>query len=126
MFQVNFVTAVSIAQHPKINEWLTYVEKEMRVTLAKLLAQAVKDIGAFKSGKIDPKQYLEWVDKYQVCYNGEVLRFLCPCIDRFGAYSFWPVCPSVCPFVCGNFTLTLTFECQVIELSHFTYIYSLG
>ena len=62
-----FATAVSIAQHPKINEWLTYVEKEMRVTLAKLLATGVKDISAFKSGKIDPKQYLEWVDKYQVC-----------------------------------------------------------
>ena len=30
--------------------------------------------------------------------------FLCPRIDRSGAYSFWPVCLSVCwsvcPFVC--------------------------
>lgn len=39
----------------------------MRVTLAKLLAQAVKHVADFKSGKIDPAQYLVWVDKYQVC-----------------------------------------------------------
>ncbi|KAK3093975.1 hypothetical protein FSP39_022394 [Pinctada imbricata] len=33
--EVTFATPVSIAAHPKINEWLTLVEKEMRVTLAK-------------------------------------------------------------------------------------------
>lgn len=65
-FQVTFFTPVSIAQHPKINEWLTLTEKEMRVTLAKLLAGAVKDVAAFKSGNIDPAQYITWVDKYQV------------------------------------------------------------
>ena len=65
-FQVTFATPVSIAAHPKINEWLTLVEKEMRVTLAKLLASAVKDNNEFKAGSIDPNQYLLWVDKYQV------------------------------------------------------------
>ena len=40
----------------------------MRVTLAKLLAAAVKDNYEFKAGKIDPSQYLVWVDKYQVGY----------------------------------------------------------
>ena len=59
---------MSIAAHPKINEWLTLVEKEMRVTLAKLLAAAVKDTYEFKAGSIDPNQYLVWVDKYQVRY----------------------------------------------------------
>ncbi|XP_052105179.1 cytoplasmic dynein 1 heavy chain 1-like isoform X5 [Mytilus californianus] len=63
--EVNFVTTVSIAQHPKINEWLTLVEKEMRVTLAKLLARAVQEVHAFKSGKIDPEQYMQWIDGYQ-------------------------------------------------------------
>lgn len=63
---MTFASPVSIAQHPKINEWLTCVEKEMRVTLAKLLAQAVKDMSAFRSGKINPEEYLLWVDKYQV------------------------------------------------------------
>ncbi|KAL3873221.1 hypothetical protein ACJMK2_036362 [Sinanodonta woodiana] len=63
--EVIFVAPVSIAAHPKINEWLTLVEKEMRVTLAKLLAGAVRDINDFKTTKIDPNKYLEWVDKYQ-------------------------------------------------------------
>ncbi|KAK6191509.1 hypothetical protein SNE40_003176 [Patella caerulea] len=62
---VEFATPVSIAAHPKINDWLTLVEKEMRVTLAKLLASAVHDMAGFKAGKIEPAQYLEWVDKYQ-------------------------------------------------------------
>lgn len=61
-----FYTPVSIAANPKINEWLTLTEKEMRVTLAKLLRDAVKDIAMFKSGQIDANQYLQWVDKYQV------------------------------------------------------------
>lgn len=67
VFQVTFATPVSIAVHPKINEWLSLVEKEMRVTLAKLLASAIQEMTAFKSGKIEPAQYMEWVDKYQVC-----------------------------------------------------------
>lgn len=48
----------------KINEWLTLVEKEMRVTLAKLLAQAVADIAQFKSTTIDTEKFLLWIDKY--------------------------------------------------------------
>ncbi|XP_059178510.1 cytoplasmic dynein 1 heavy chain 1-like isoform X2 [Physella acuta] len=63
--EVIFATPVSIAAHPKINEWLTLVEKEMRVTLAKLLASAVQDMSAFKGGKVEPSHYLTWVDKYQ-------------------------------------------------------------
>lgn len=62
---VEFATPVSIAAHPKINEWLTLVEKEMRVTLAKRLAAAVQDMASFRAGQIDPAKYIEWVDKYQ-------------------------------------------------------------
>lgn len=51
-------------EHPKINEWLSLVEKEMRVTLASSLTQAVQDIKQFKDG-IDPKLFMEWCDKYQ-------------------------------------------------------------
>ena len=60
-----FVTPVSIVDNPKINQWLSLVE-EMRITLATLLAKAVEGIAHFSSGTIDPVQYLEWVDKYQV------------------------------------------------------------
>lgn len=61
-----FTNRVSIKEHPKINEWLTLVEKEMRMTLATLLASAVSNIGPFKAGQIDQKEYMKWVDSYQV------------------------------------------------------------
>ena len=38
----------------------------MRRTLAKLLAQAVSEIAAFKTTSIEPDKYIDWVDKYQV------------------------------------------------------------
>ncbi|XP_074643936.1 cytoplasmic dynein 1 heavy chain 1-like isoform X2 [Tubulanus polymorphus] len=63
--EVKYHAPVVIKEHPKINEWLTMVEKEMRVTLAQLLAKAVGDVTAFASGSIDPEEYLKWVDKYQ-------------------------------------------------------------
>lgn len=63
---MTFATPVSIVHNPKINEWLSLVEKEMRVTLAKLLAQSVQDMAAFRSGTVDSVKYIEWVDKYQV------------------------------------------------------------
>lgn len=63
--EIIFSNPVSIAQHPKINDWLTLVEKEMRVTLANLLATAVQHIYSLRSEQIDSTKYLEWVDKYQ-------------------------------------------------------------
>lgn len=63
--EVRFGQPVSTVDHPKINEWLKMVEREMRVTLASQLASAVQDIKGFKDN-IDPKLYMEWIDKYQV------------------------------------------------------------
>ncbi|XP_075048645.1 cytoplasmic dynein 1 heavy chain 1 isoform X2 [Mixophyes fleayi] len=64
--EVYFKTPVSITEHPKINEWLTLVEKEMRVTLAKLLAESVTEVEIFgKSTTIDSATYISWIDKYQ-------------------------------------------------------------
>ena len=57
---------VNLIENPKINEWLTMVEEQMRLTLACLLAKSVKDIQEFNSTNIDPKAYLQWVDSYQV------------------------------------------------------------
>lgn len=62
-----YKTPVSITEHPKINEWLTLVEREMRVTLAKLLAESVTEVGAFNKGTgIDLSTYINWIDRYQV------------------------------------------------------------
>ncbi|XP_022254853.1 dynein heavy chain, cytoplasmic-like [Limulus polyphemus] len=63
--EVKYLTPVSIAEHPKINEWLSLVEKEMRMTLAKLLASAVSDIVPFKQGTFKQADYMNWLDKYQ-------------------------------------------------------------
>lgn len=63
--EVMFVRPVSTVDHPKINEWLTLVEKEMRFTLASRLAEAVQDIKQFKEGSINAQKYMEWCDKYQ-------------------------------------------------------------
>ncbi len=62
--EVIFPTPVLLKDR-KINEWLTKVENEMRMTLAKLLAQAVSDVAQFKSTTIDQQKYMEWVDEYQ-------------------------------------------------------------
>ncbi|GJQ76160.1 hypothetical protein Trydic_g1905 [Trypoxylus dichotomus] len=62
--EVHFRNAVSTVDHPKINEWLSLVEKEMRVTLASNLAQAVQEIKQFKDN-IENKVFMEWVDNYQ-------------------------------------------------------------
>nr|CAD7194334.1 unnamed protein product [Timema douglasi] len=63
--EVVFAESVSTVEHPKINEWLSLVESQMRFTLASSLAQAVQDIKQFKDGAIDPKAYMLWCDKYQ-------------------------------------------------------------
>ncbi|XP_074099131.1 dynein heavy chain, cytoplasmic isoform X3 [Cotesia typhae] len=63
--EVSFQTPVSTIEHPKINEWLTLVEKEMRVTLASSLAKAVSDIKQFKDGNIHADAFMTWCDNYQ-------------------------------------------------------------
>ena len=60
-----FKTPVSIVDNPKINQWLTLVEKEMRLNLATLLAKAADDVSQFNKQSIDRAQYMEWVDRYQ-------------------------------------------------------------
>ena len=67
--EILYKTAVSIIKHPKINEWLTLVEKEMRVTLAKLLAESVTEVTDFNKGDaVDLTQYITWIDRYQVSW----------------------------------------------------------
>ena len=63
---MKFVTPVSILDHPKINEWLGLVEKQMRITLATSLAGAVEDVKEFHTTDIDVAAFMQWVDKYQV------------------------------------------------------------
>lgn len=63
--EVRFFNPVSIVDNPKINKWLSLLEREMRYSLGKLLAAAVADQAPFRAGQIDMEQFIEWLDKYQ-------------------------------------------------------------
>ena len=57
-----FTRVVSLKDGPKIYEWLTSVENEMKFTLATLLEEAVNTLQAIAAG--DKDTYLDWVEKY--------------------------------------------------------------
>jgi dynein heavy chain 1 len=62
---VMFKRVISIKDHPKINEWLTKVENEMKFTLASLLQDAIGDRTALdKADAFDLPAYLDWIEKY--------------------------------------------------------------
>ncbi|XP_001636057.2 cytoplasmic dynein 1 heavy chain 1 isoform X2 [Nematostella vectensis] len=63
--EVEFQKPVSLKEHPKVNEWLTCVENEMRTTLATLLAASVKETHQFNTEQVDNSVYMKWVDTYQ-------------------------------------------------------------
>jgi dynein heavy chain 1 len=63
--EVIFKYPVSTITYPKINEWLTLVEKEMRVTLASSLISAVQDIKSFRDDKVNSISLMNWCDNYQ-------------------------------------------------------------
>lgn len=72
--EVVFKKPVSLKENPKVNEWLTCVESEMRTSLATLLASAVKEIRQYNTDEIDSNAYMGWVDKYQVNRADVVLK----------------------------------------------------
>ncbi|KAG0004346.1 hypothetical protein BGZ79_009578 [Entomortierella chlamydospora] len=61
---VMFKTPVSIKDNPRINDWLTLVEKEMRMSLAQILAESVQEMNVFYLAEtLDPAAFLSWIDK---------------------------------------------------------------
>ena len=63
--QVKFFNQISIKQHPNINDWLTRVEKEISLTLAKLLAQSIPQLLTIQSNLSNTQAFIEWLDQYQ-------------------------------------------------------------
>lgn len=59
---VMFKKVISIKDHPKINQWLTRVENEMKFTLASLFEEALAERSAISFD--DTKTLLEWIEKY--------------------------------------------------------------
>ncbi|KAI8967648.1 dynein heavy chain [Mycotypha africana] len=63
--EVMFKTPVSIKDNPKINDWLTLLEKEMRVSLALLLKDAVTELDIiYNAEEMSSPEFMEWIDRY--------------------------------------------------------------
>ncbi|CAF3632269.1 unnamed protein product, partial [Adineta steineri] len=63
--EVKFFNQISIKQHPNINDWLSRVEKEISLTLAKLLAQSIPQLTAIQNNLTDTQGFINWLDQYQ-------------------------------------------------------------
>ncbi|KAJ3290947.1 hypothetical protein HK104_006430 [Borealophlyctis nickersoniae] len=62
---VQLKNPVSIKNNPRINDWLTLLEKEMRVSLALWLTDAVASMNEFYNEEtLDPEKYVTWIDTY--------------------------------------------------------------
>jgi dynein heavy chain 1, cytosolic len=63
---VPFKSPVSLANSPRINEWLSSLELEMKLSLAKLLAESKSQYSIeFASGIVDNvDKYMCWLDAY--------------------------------------------------------------
>lgn len=63
--EVPFKTPIVLKDYPKINDWLTKLESEMRISLAQLLSEAAADLQSFYTNPDLPvEQFLAWIDRY--------------------------------------------------------------
>ncbi len=64
--QVPFSTPIELAKFPKINDWLTKLESEMKTSLAQLLAKAYAHLQEFYNSPdgLDQAKFLAWIDAY--------------------------------------------------------------
>jgi dynein heavy chain 1, cytosolic len=80
---VLFRDPIQLKDFPKINDWLAKIESEMRVSLARLLADAVAELREFYNvdGLSNPSRFVDWIKLYpaqlvtlaiQVAWTAEV------------------------------------------------------
>jgi dynein heavy chain 1 len=63
--EVRLKKEISLIKTPKINEWLTALETNMKLTLAELLSEAVADFKAlFNAQELDQPTFREYVARY--------------------------------------------------------------
>ena len=55
---------ISFARNPKINDWLSALEHEMKHTLAVLTAESVQEFSALFKATFDRHQFLSFLDRY--------------------------------------------------------------
>ncbi|KAG0049018.1 hypothetical protein BGZ83_006135 [Gryganskiella cystojenkinii] len=98
---VMFKTPVSIKDNPRINDWLSLVEKEMRMSLAQILAESVQEMNFFYLAEnLDPAAFLSWMDKNpdqlvvltsQITWTTTVERALSAMAESGGAFNEQPM-----------------------------------
>ncbi|CAJ0844040.1 15230_t:CDS:1, partial [Entrophospora sp. SA101] len=60
-----FKHPISLKEHPKINDWLTLIEKEMKVSLAEWLTESFNELAVFYlADDLDTPLFLNWIEKY--------------------------------------------------------------
>ncbi|KAI8458690.1 hydrolytic ATP binding site of dynein motor region D1-domain-containing protein, partial [Phakopsora pachyrhizi] len=64
--EIPFLTPIILKDSPKINNWLSKVESQMKVSLAKLLCIAVDGLSTFytENDHLDKNRFLEWVNTF--------------------------------------------------------------
>ncbi|QRW00298.1 cytoplasmic dynein 1 heavy chain 1 [Ceratobasidium sp. AG-Ba] len=64
--EVRFATPILLKDFPKINDWLAKLESEMRVSLARLLCDAVAELQTFYGNgeSLPSTQFINWVEAY--------------------------------------------------------------
>ncbi|KAI0242051.1 dynein heavy chain [Massospora cicadina] len=63
--EVTFKHPISLKETPRINDWLTMLEKEMKVTLAILLSEAIEQLQSIYLGPhLDHAAFLAWIQGF--------------------------------------------------------------
>ncbi|CAG8487876.1 5917_t:CDS:10 [Dentiscutata erythropus] len=63
--EVLFKTPITIKDYSRINDWLTMIETQMRISLAECLKDAVNELNTFYlAEELDTPTFLEWIQKY--------------------------------------------------------------
>eukprot|EP00761_Pharyngomonas_kirbyi_P012437 gb/GECH01012464.1/.p1 GENE.gb/GECH01012464.1/~~gb/GECH01012464.1/.p1 ORF type:complete len:4713 (+),score=1227.40 gb/GECH01012464.1/:1-14139(+) len=62
--EIEFRNKISLSNSPKVNEWLSSVEYEMRHTLASILSNSIDTLEAlYKAESFNQEEYLEWIQQ---------------------------------------------------------------
>jgi dynein heavy chain 1 len=61
---INMLKPISFARNPKINDWLSALEHEMKQTLAVLTADSVREFSTLFNSTFDRPQFVSFLDRY--------------------------------------------------------------
>jgi dynein heavy chain 1, cytosolic len=61
---INLLKPISFARNPKINDWLSALEHEMKQTLAVLTAESVQEFSTLFNATFDRTQFISFLDRY--------------------------------------------------------------